>query len=277
MNYPETGLDSETKQVLTDLKAAIDRLQVPMLLIGARARLLIFDSQYNVQGRATTDCDVAVQLDNWERYDTLVTEMTAGEAPGFKKTSVIHKFIHLETGLEVDVIPFGNISNQKQEITWNDGNQMSILGLQEAFLNAQIEKIDDIELLIPDIPAFIALKLLAWNERRETKDLEDITFVLQNYQEDERVFEELYNKILEGQVEFDEAAIVLLGRDIQKVFSEQALNKVREIVTQILENQNQYLPRFVPKDLDGNAWDEALDKIVRRFQSLQYGLQDSLA
>jgi predicted nucleotidyltransferase len=277
MNDPQTGLDSETKQVLTDLKAVIDRLQVPMLLIGARARLFIFDSQYNIQGRATTDWDVAVQLDNWERYRTLGAEMTTGEAPRFRRTKVIHKFIHLETGLEVDVIPFGNISNENQEITWPDGNQMSTLGLQEAFLNAKIEKIDEIELPIASLADFLALKLLAWNERRETKDLEDIIFVLQNYQEDERVFEELSGEISKGQIEFDDAAIVLLGRDIQKVFREQTLNRVGEIVTRILENQNRYLPQFIPKDLDGNAWDEALDKIVRRFKALQYGLQDSHA
>jgi hypothetical protein len=30
-----------------------------MLLIGAQARLLVFDNQYNIQGRATKDWDVA--------------------------------------------------------------------------------------------------------------------------------------------------------------------------------------------------------------------------
>jgi predicted nucleotidyltransferase len=65
MDEPQAKLDLKTKQVLTDLKAIIDTLQVPMLLIGAQARLLIFDSQYKVQGRATTDWDVAVKLDSY--------------------------------------------------------------------------------------------------------------------------------------------------------------------------------------------------------------------
>ncbi|MBD2778290.1 hypothetical protein [Iningainema tapete] len=275
MKDPQTKLDLETKQILTDLTAITDSLQVPMLLIGARARLLIFDSQYNVQGRATTDWDVAVQLDSWERYYALVTKMITGQVPRFKKTSVIHKFIHIETGLEVDVIPFGSISNDLQEITWPDGNQMSILGLQEAFFNTQIEKIDNIELRIANIYAFIVLKLLAWNERREKKDLEDIIFVLQNYQEEERVYEELVDELLTDKFEVDEASIVVLGRDIRKAFRKETLNKVSKIVTQIIENQNRFIPQFVPKNLDENAWDEAFEKIVRRFQVLQYGLEEA--
>lgn len=39
MTDSQSPLDSETKQILSDLKSIFDRLQVPMLLIGARARL----------------------------------------------------------------------------------------------------------------------------------------------------------------------------------------------------------------------------------------------
>ncbi|GAB1541132.1 hypothetical protein NUACC21_38020 [Scytonema sp. NUACC21] len=56
-------LNLDIKQFLSDFKAIIEPLQIPMLLIGAQARLLIFDSQYKIQGRATTDWDVAVKLD----------------------------------------------------------------------------------------------------------------------------------------------------------------------------------------------------------------------
>ncbi|MUG94629.1 hypothetical protein F7734_20570 [Scytonema sp. UIC 10036] len=271
MNEP---LNLDTKQFLSDFKAIIAPLQIPMLLIGAQARLLIFDSQYKIQGRATTDWDVAVKLENWDKYDVLVTKMTAGDAPKFKKTNVIHKFIHINTGIEVDVIPFGEISNEEHTITWSDGNQMSTLGLEETFINTQIEKIDDIEIRVVSLYAFIALKLLAWNERRENKDLEDIILVLQNYQEEERVFEELLDEISSGQFEIDEASIILIGREIRTLFSHQTLNKLNQIITQIIDNKNQYLPQFIPKYLEANTWDEAFNKLVKRFQALQYGLEN---
>ncbi|MCC5632583.1 nucleotidyl transferase AbiEii/AbiGii toxin family protein [Nostoc sphaeroides CHAB 2801] len=246
-----------------------------MLLIGAQARLLVFDKQYKIQGRATKDWDVAVKLDSWNRYALLVNKMTQGKNPRFKTTSIIHKFIHINTGIEIDVIPFGDISNAEQEITWPDGNQMSILGLEETFTNTEVEKIDDIEFRIVKIYGFIALKLLAWNERQENKDLEDIVFVLENYEEEERIFEELIDEISSGVFEIDEAADVLIGIDICNRFQAKTLKQVKKVVNKIIKNKNQYLPKFVPKYLDGDDWDEAFDKIVKRFQALQYGLEKS--
>ena len=270
-----TQIDSETKKFLTDFKSIIDSLEVPMLLIGAQARILIFDSQYKVQGRATKDWDVAVKLDNWDKYNLLITKMTTGNNPLFKITSVTHKFIHIETGLEVDVIPFGNISKPKQEINWPDGNQMSILGLEEAFANTEIIVIDNVEIRVADIDAFIALKLLAWNERKEKKDLKDIITVLlksPNEEDEQRVYDEFIDEIIEGRFEVDEAAIIFIGRNIQSKFKIETFNKVKEIVSTILEFQDKYISECVPKTPDVQEWDENFDKIVKRFEALQYGL-----
>jgi predicted nucleotidyltransferase len=275
-SYPQ--IDTETKKFLTDFKSIIDSLEVPMLLIGAQARMLIFDSQYQVQGRATKDWDVAVQLDNWDRYNLLISIMTTGQNPLFKKTKVIHKFIHIETELEVDVIPFGDISKPNQEINWPDGNQMNILGLEEAFANTEIIIIDNLEIRVADIDAFIALKLLAWNNRREKKDLKDIITVLRkspNEEDQDRVYDEFFDEIIEGRFEVDEAAIIFIGRNIQNKFKSETINKVKEIVDIILE-QDTYISQCMPKILDIEEWDETFDKIVKRFESLQYGLTKDL-
>ncbi|MBS3028243.1 MAG: hypothetical protein HCA25_14465 [Dolichospermum sp. DET50] len=275
MSDSNSPLNSETKKFLTDFKSIIDLLEVPMLLIGAQARLLIFDSQYQVQGRATNDWDVAVKLDNWDKYNLLITTMTTGQNPLFKKTRVIHKFIHIETELEVDVVPFGDISKPKEEINWQDGNQMSVLGLEDAFANTEIIIIDNIEIRVADIDAFIALKLLAWNERRANKDLEDIITILlksANEEDEQRVYDEFVDEIIEGNFEVDEAAIIFIGRNIQNKFKPESFNKVKEIVVIILHNQDRYIPQFVSKNLEEQEWDTAFDKIVKRFESLQYGL-----
>jgi predicted nucleotidyltransferase len=276
MNKSHPQIDLETKKFLTDFKFIIDSLEVPMLLIGAQARLLIFDNQYNVQGRATKDWDVAVKLDTWEKYNLLITKMTTGENPLFNKTRVIHKFIHIETKLEVDVIPFGDISKPKQEIIWPDGNQMSLLGLEEAFTNTEIIRIDDIEIRVANIDAFIALKLLAWNNRRENKDLNDIITVLlktANEEEEDRVYNEFFDEIIDGKFEVDEAAIIFIGRNIQSKFKSEVIQTVKEIVALILDNQDKYIPNFV-RALDDQEWDQNFDKIVKRFESLYYGLND---
>lgn len=275
-SYPQ--IDTETKKFLTDFKSIIDSLEVPMLLIGAQARMLIFDSQYKVQGRATKDWDVAVKLDNWERYNLLISIMTTGQNPLFKKTRVIHKFIHIEIELEVDVIPFGDIGKPKEEINWPDGNQMNILGLEEAFVNTEIIIIEKLEIRVADIDAFIVLKLLAWNNRRENKDLKDIITVLlksPNEEDEQRVYDEFIDEIIQGRFEVDEAAIIFIGRNIQNKFKSETINKIKQIV-EIILGQDTYISQCMPKILDVEEWDETFDKIVRRFESLQYGLTKEL-
>lgn len=198
MNKPQIELDIETKKFLSDFYSIISSLDIPMLLIGAQARLLIFDIPYQIEGRATKDWDIAVNVDGWEKYNLLVHKMTTGNLPLFQKTRVIHKFIHRETQLEIDIIPFGNISNQNHEIIWSDGKTMSTLGLEEAFLNTQIEIIDDLKIRVADIDTFIALKLLAWNDRKVSKNLEDIITVLKkpvNAQEEEQIYIEFTDQI----------------------------------------------------------------------------------
>lgn len=275
-SYPQ--IDTETKKFLTDFKSIIDSLEVPMLLIGAQARMLIFDSQYKVQGRATKDWDVAVKLDNWERYNLLISIMTTGQNPLFKKTRVIHKFIHIETELEVDVIPFGDIGKPKEEINWPDGNQMNIFGLEEAFVNTEIIIIEKLEIRVADIDAFIVLKLLAWNDRRENKDLKDIIIVLlksPNEEDEQRVYDEFIDEIIEGRFQVDEAAIIFIGRNIQNKFKSETINKIKQIV-EIILGQDTYISQCMPKILDVEEWDEIFDKIVKRFESLQYGLTEEL-
>ena len=278
MKNSHPQIDTETKKFLIDFKSIIDSLEVPMLLIGAQARMLIFDSQYQVQGRATKDWDVAVKLDNWERYNLLISIMTTGQNPLFKKTKVIHKFIHIQTELELDVIPFGDISKPNQEINWPDGNQMNILGLEEAFTNTELIIIDNIEIRVADIDAFIVLKLLAWNDRRENKDLKDIITVLlksPNEEDEERVYDEFIDEIIQGRFEVDEAAIIFIGRNIQNKFKSETINKIKQIV-EIILGQDTYISQCMPKILDVEEWDETFDKIVKRFESLQYGLTEEL-
>ncbi|NES97512.1 MAG: hypothetical protein F6K32_20290 [Desertifilum sp. SIO1I2] len=263
------NFDRKTQQFLMDLKEVIDRMDLQMLLIGARARMLAFDSQYR-EGRATKDWDLAVKMESWSRYEQLVEQLTGGEVARFKKTNVIHKFIHKSTRLEVDIIPFGEISNNNQEITWSDGNQMSIMGLTEAFSKARIEQIYDFEeIRVLDFPALVGLKLIAWNERLENKDLSDIVHVLQNY-EDDRSIETFFDEINTEQLDYDTAPSALIGQDMQSIFKDETLNKICEILLKLIEQSEQHLPQFVSNYEED--WDNAFEKLVARFKALEYGL-----
>jgi len=212
-----------------------------MMLVGAGARLLIFDQKFG-EGRATTDLDVAVSIDSWEIYDKLHESLTTGDSQRFKPTNNTHRLVHIETNVSLDIVPFGKIGGPAQEIIFPDsGNTMNILGFSEALAHSQkIVILDELEVSIINIPAFIVLKLFAWGDRRErtNKDLEDIEFVLLKYKDNERVYSELIDEISDEVVDFLDADIYLLGQDICKLFQHSTLRKVNSILSDLIQCQD---------------------------------------
>jgi predicted nucleotidyltransferase len=95
-------------QVLTDLIAIVNSLNLPIMLVGAGARLLIFDRKFGA-GRATKDWDVAISIDSWQAYEQLRQALIEGNYPRFQATKNSHKFRHIQTQIEVDIVPFGKI------------------------------------------------------------------------------------------------------------------------------------------------------------------------
>lgn len=138
---------------------------------------------------------------------------------------------------------------------------MNVMGLEEALLHASVEKIDDLELQIVNLPALIVLKLFAWNDRggRTKKDLTDIDFILEYYSDDARVYEELTQELAEGQIEYLDAAIYLLGQDIRKIFRDETIIQINVILEQLTDDPD----------------DDASD-FVKRLKLLQRGIKRSL-
>jgi hypothetical protein len=42
--------EDKQKQVLLDIKTVVERLQIEILVVGAGARILVFDSRYSIYG-----------------------------------------------------------------------------------------------------------------------------------------------------------------------------------------------------------------------------------
>lgn len=230
-------IDSREKQVLADLKALVKTLDLPMILVGAGARLIIFDQKFG-EGRGTKDWDVAISVDSWESYQKLSKALTNGNPPIFQPTEIAHRFRHIETAIDVDIVPFGTIGEPDQEIIWTDsGNPMSVLGFDEALSHAITTNIDDLEIQVIDIPSFVVLKVFAWGDRGEStnKDLEDIEFILSKYEEDDRVYNELVEELSSGDVDFSDANIYLLGQDICRMLQDKTLIELNKLLGKMIK------------------------------------------
>lgn len=231
-------IGSKEKQVLADLVHIVGSLDLPMILVGAGARLLVFDQKFG-EGRGTKDWDVAISIDSWEAYQRFREYLTTGDSPLFKPTKNSHKFVHVETKVEVDVVPFGEIGEPEQEIVWFDsGNSMNLSGFNEALLHAKTVTIGDLKIQVINTPSIVVLKIFAWGDRgeRTNKDLEDIEFILWRFEDDERVYSELAEELADGVLEYLDANIYLLGQDIYKIFQGETLTKLDSLLNKLIES-----------------------------------------
>jgi predicted nucleotidyltransferase len=234
--------ESQDQLVLADLKSIFALLELPIMLVGAGARILVFDRFYK-SGRFTKDLDVATQIPDWLTFDAVTQAMTQAESALFQATKIPHRFQHIATGKTIDVVPFGPISEPGQRLRWPDGNEMNMAGFQEALSQAIV--FDDVAIPVVSLPALIVLKLFAWNDRgkdrgSKSKDQQDIEFVLRDYYDEERIYSGdspgLMDQLETGKVQLLHAAIYLLGKDIRAIFRSQTLAQLPPIFDALLKN-----------------------------------------
>lgn len=183
------------------------------------------------------------------------------------------------TGQELDILPFGELSEDGKSIVWPDDNSSwSIIGLQDAFDHAlQLKvKVGERALQLPLItaPALVMLKIVAVHDRpevRHKKDGTDIGFVIEHYLEignKDRLRTEPHDDIMaevDGDLEL--AISTLLGRDIAAISAEAAHAYVLELLdTEAASQSKCYLAKGLQRPHcrgDFNRAREILQSIAR--------------
>ncbi|MBM5656569.1 hypothetical protein GSH05_34835, partial [Burkholderia pseudomallei] len=154
-------------------------------LAGATARDILMWHLHDIRAPvATRDVDVAVCAVSWESHDALIELLV--QTQRFRRHSKQQQKLLFKRSAEdyegeLDIVPFGQIEGPPGEIHWPpDGDiVMTVLGFQEAVDTAQPVSIGE-GLVVPvvTLPAFVLLKLIAWKDRRLTKntDSADLLF-----------------------------------------------------------------------------------------------------
>lgn len=208
------------------------------VLLGAFARDLIF---YHIHGievpRATKDIDICVQVATWSDFNSACQQL---KKLGFENNKTEHPEKFFDTnGQEVDVLPFGNLSEDGRMIVWpQDSSSWTITGIQEAYEHALGVCLEGLDIHVAPPCAMIYLKMFSIHDRpddRCKKDTGDIQFILENYLNvtgrerlrsggrDGDVME-----LVQGDLELAVARIV--GRDIGKILSGSSIKDLKEIL-----------------------------------------------
>lgn len=180
--HPIENTKQDVLRTVSRLAASRD---VPFMVFGAFARELHFYHQYGIPcSRRTNDVDVGLQLPDWKSY-THFREALSGF--GFTSENSEHpeKLIHGETGQEIDLLPFGEIAEDRQKIIWPlDNSPWSVLGFEEAYEHSRVFQLDAMDINVVSLPMLVVLKIVAVMDReqvRHKKDGTDIAFILENY------------------------------------------------------------------------------------------------
>lgn len=157
---------------------------VDYYLVGALARDIRLSAHKDFAAkRKTKDIDIAVMLDDEEQFYAIKDALVATgefEESEYKAIKLIYK-----KGIEVDLLPFGEIENEDRELQLSRHTllAMDMSGFKEVYPFIETLTIaEGLSLNVCSLEGLIILKLIANNDNpSRTKDITDIEHFLEMY------------------------------------------------------------------------------------------------
>lgn len=276
---PGNGVPLPERQAVAAALAAARQVGMPVVAVGANARLLAFDGPLGLTPpRTTLDWDFAARCDSWPDYQRL---REACLAAGFKPGNHEHEVLHTETGVKVDLVPFGKLESAQGRITWPDsGFTMNVRGLPEAMAAATPVNLGPPagEVAVPPTPVLVALKILAHGDRggRDDRDLRDLWHLITHYPSDDLL--RAYEPPLEALVareDFDAAHLspLLAGADVAAACHAATLDDLLPILTALGDPNTPQLWPLVGGHYDEEQQDRRRREVADSFRWMRLAIE----
>jgi predicted nucleotidyltransferase len=246
---------------------------LPFFIIGATARDIVFEHAYGITApRATRDVDLAVQVSNWQDFETLKNQLLD---TGQFITDKQKQRLRYHQDIPVDILPFGGIETNGR-IIWPPEYdiEMTVTGFQEAYATTQLFRLRerpplDVNVVTP--VGLMALKIIAWKERypRAQKDALDIAFVLRHYMDagnTDLIWNE-HSDIAAEDYDYRQSGARMLGREMANILSPQSKQLIVNILSQ--ETGDQKIYRLVENMMSNPA---QFDDNRQLLEALYHGL-----
>jgi predicted nucleotidyltransferase len=215
-------LEPAVVPVVTDLDRGLRALGVPFAVVGALVPELLLNARPT---RMTNDADVTVVVDSLAEFEQLKDRL---EEFGFSRTEVSHRLRHWSGG-RADILPFSHALAPGGRLELQEGRVLNMAGFEQVVpsaVNAVVE--GGLALPVVPLPLYALLKLVAFSDRKEPRDLAGVFHCLQHYLEDD---DRRYGAEHEGRgVPFEYTGAYLLGVDGLPFFSKQVSEAVRAVL-----------------------------------------------
>jgi predicted nucleotidyltransferase len=234
-------LEPERYATLAALDGILKRLQCPYMLVGATARDVLL---YNVFGqrvlRATQDVDIAISIDSWERFNIVKSEIL--RAPDFQPSTaqpyrVLHKTSGAAHSTPVDILPFGEIATEAEAFRWPPPDSdlvMNVAAFGDAYASSlTVTAGPEFDLRIASIPGLALLKLLAWLDKSESKQAQDVLRLIETYGDagnEERLYGDKIDLLEAEGFDFALAGARLLAQDALALAAPATINIVQSLL-----------------------------------------------
>lgn len=234
-------LDQERYASLAALDGVLKGLQCPYMLVGATARDILL---YNVFGqrvfRATQDVDIAISIDSWERFDTVKSAIL--RAPDFLPSTaqpyrVLHKPLGVAYTTPIDILPFGEIATETEAFRWPPPDTdlvMNLAAFGDAYASSLTVAVGlGFDLRMASIPGLVLLKLLAWVDKSESKQAQDVLRLIETYGDagnEDRLYGDNIDLLESEGFDFPLAGARLLAHDALALAAPATINIVRSVL-----------------------------------------------
>ena len=171
-------VDPGLMPVVVDLERGLRKMGIPFGIVGALVPELLLDVR---PYRMTNDVDVAVVVEDLANFDLLKDRLADY---GFTRTRRPHRLNHRDGGW-VDILPV-NETIARDGLEFEDGFVLNMAGFGHVVPNAVPIAIEGGPTLpLAPLPLHVLLKLVAFSDRGEPKDLAGVLHCLEHYLEDD--------------------------------------------------------------------------------------------
>jgi predicted nucleotidyltransferase len=218
------------------------------VLIGANVPLILIEFK-QPDGRGfgiepTKDVDFSVIVKDWDDYRNLKSDLlNIGLIQ--KEQEPEHRFFYND--LMVDIIPYNPAIVKNGYLEWpGSGFSMNVTGFDILFKHTIEEWIaEDLEIPVIPLPLLVFTKMSAYLDRKAVRDLQDVLYVLEHYEE-ASISERRFDVLPDEEINYENSGALLLGLDLKPLLSESELGIVYEFL-----------------DLFKDEYTEAVQKLAR--------------
>lgn len=257
-------IDPALLPVVSDAVRGLQALGVPFALVGALVPELLLDAP---PIRRTNDANLTVVVHSLAEFEDLKDRLSDY---GFTRTSRPYRLQRRVGGL-LDIIPFSETLAPDGHLRLDEDLVLNMAGFDQVMRHAVLVSIEGGPTVpVAPLPLYVLLKLVAFGDRRQPKDLASVLHCLEHYQEDD---DRRWGLEHEGKTVLHEyTCAYLLGLDARSFLDEAIRRAVDPVLARFDDPDAEVVDRTAREKTGSVAGDELRSDVFEQFRWFRLAL-----